>query len=558
MNSQIKLNEEVESTLDVSSPQGGFQGKDMFQSIQELVGSAMSQPETLYKHIQSFNDEYLKILQGTSEIKPDRKDRRFTDPFWMESPYYRVTLQTYLSATRSISDWIEETQEDKADKMRAEFLMTLLTEAASPSNSILNPTVLKRLYETQGGSFATGMLQMAEDSLYGGGMPSSVDKGAFKVGENLATTEGAVVYRSERFELIQYKPQTEKVLGTPVLNVPPQINKYYGLDLTPKNSLMSYMANNQVQGFTVSWRNPGAEHREWGFADYVLSAVEAIDVVREICGSDSVNIFSSCAGAMTAASAIAYLNATGGADKVSALTLAAYVLDAEKSQGLLGLFATKESSAMSKAGSAMKGYLDGEDMARIFSWLRPNDLVWSFFVNNYLCGNKPPAFDLLYWNSDTTRLPAQFHADLIDIFADNLLANGQVEVNGVMIDLGKVTQDAYVIAGATDHITPWKGVYHSSKVLGGKVHFVLSNSGHIQSIINPPGNPKAQLFSSDEFPDDPDAWYKGSSETRDSWWGNWVNWLGEHSTGLKPAPESLGSKKYGVIEAAPGSYVQEK
>ncbi len=548
------------SEAETSSAKEEIKHRDMMGSIQQLNDSVMQKPDVFYKHMQNFNEEYMKILQGTSEIKPERRDRRFKDPVWMENPYYKMVVQTYLSAVKGVEEWVDETQEDKTDAKRAHFLTSLVTEAASPSNSALNPQVLKRIYETQGSSLTTGFMQMAEDAMYGGGMPAQVDKTAFEVGKNLATTEGSVVYRSERFELIQYKPQTEDVHAIPVLTIPPQINKYYGLDLKPENSLMHYMANNQVQMFTISWKNPSAENRDWGFAEYILSAVEAIDVVREICGSDSVNLFASCAGAMTTAAAVAYLNDIGEGDKVNTLTMAAFVLDASKSDSLLGLFATPESVKASKAGSEMRGFLDGQEMGKIFAWMRPNDLVWSFFVNNYLCGQKPPAFDLLYWSSDSTRLPAKFHADIMDIFMDNVLADGKMLVNGRTIDLSKVVQDAYIVAGTTDHITPWEAVYGSTKLLSSDVRFVLANSGHIQSIINPPGNPKALYFKNKnkELPEDSAKWQETSTEHNESWWGDWMEWFGKRNTDMKKTPVKAGSKAHEVIEAAPGSYVLEK
>ncbi|SUD58493.1 poly(R)-hydroxyalkanoic acid synthase, class II [Ectopseudomonas oleovorans] len=432
-----------------------------------------------------------------------------------------------------------------------------MTEAMAPSNSMANPAAVKRFFETGGKSLLDGLSHLAKDMVHNGGMPSQVNMEAFEVGKNLATTEGAVVFRNDVLELIQYKPITESVHERPLLVVPPQINKFYVFDLSPDKSLARFLLRSQVQTFVVSWRNPTKAQREWGLSTYIAALKEAIDVICAITGSKDVNMLGACSGGLTTASLLGHYAALGE-PKVNALTLLVSVLDTQLDTQV-ALFADEKTLEAAKRRSYQAGVLEGSDMAKVFAWMRPNDLIWNYWVNNYLLGNEPPVFDILYWNNDTTRLPAALHGEFIDMFQTNPLTRpGALEVCGTPIDLKQVTCDFFVVAGTTDHITPWDSCYKSAHLFGGKCEFVLSNSGHIQSILNPPGNPKARYMTNSAMPLDPKAWQESSTKHADSWWLHWQTWLSERSGETKNAPRALGNKKFPAGEAAPGTYVHER
>jgi polyhydroxyalkanoate synthase len=370
-------------------------------------------------------------------------------------------------------------------------------------------------------------------------------------------TPGAVVYRGEVFELIQYAPQTEMVQKQPLLIVPPQINKFYATDLAPGRSFAEFAVRSGVQTFCISWRNPTAAQRDWNVETYLTACKEAISVAREITGAARVNAMAACAGGFTLATLLGHL-AAKGEDVIESATLLVTVLDTE-APTMLGQFASRTGVAATIEKSRRRGVLEGSEMARVFAWLRPNDLVWLFVANNWVMGNRPPAFDILYWNSDTTRLPAEFHADLLRMFMDNpLKAPRSFSALGTPIDMSKVKVPAYVVAGITDHITPWQACYQSKNILRGKIDFVLSSSGHIQSIVNPPTNPKAKYFLNSAMPDSAEDWIAGATERAGSWWDHWAGWYRDHGGGEVPAPQTLGSSVHPAGDPAPGRYVHQR
>jgi polyhydroxyalkanoate synthase len=389
------------------------------------------------------------------------------------------------------------------------------------------------------------------------GMPRQVDERKFQVGKNLAVTPGAVVFRGEAFELIQYLPKTPRVHHRPLVIVPPQINKYYATDLSPGRSFAEYAVSQGIQTFCISWRNPTAAQRDWNMETYLSACKQAIAVACEITGADKVNTMAACAGGFTLATLLGHL-AAKGEEKVASATLLVTVLDTA-APTMLGQFASRTGVAATIQKSRAKGVLEGSEMARVFAWLRPNDLVWLFVANNWVMGNRPPAFDILYWNSDTTRLPAEFHADLLRMFMDNPLKSaGKITALGTPIDMSKVTVPAYVVAGITDHITPWQACYQSRNILPGHIDFVLSSSGHIQSIVNPPTNPKAKYFLNSSMPADAESWLSGASEHAGSWWDHWSKWYAQHGAGEVPAPQALGSALHPAGDPAPGRYVHQR
>ena len=545
-----------ENTLGLN-PVIGIRGKDLLTSARMVLSQALKQPFHSAKHVAHFGLELKNVMLGQSALKPEDGDRRFADPAWSQNPLYRRYLQTYLAWRKELHDWIEHSSLSEQDASRGHFVINLMTEAMAPSNSMANPAAVKRFFETGGKSLLDGLSHLAKDMVHNGGMPSQVNMEAFEVGKNLATTEGAVVFRNDVLELIQYKPITESVHERPLLVVPPQINKFYVFDLSPDKSLARFLLRSQVQTFVVSWRNPTKAQREWGLSTYIEALKDAIDVICAITGSKDVNMLGACSGGLTTASLLGHYAALGQ-QKVNALTLLVSVLDTQLDTQV-ALFADEKTLEAAKRRSYQAGVLEGSDMAKVFAWMRPNDLIWNYWVNNYLLGNEPPVFDILYWNNDTTRLPAALHGEFIEMFQTNPLTRpGALEVCGTPIDLKQVTCDFFVVAGTTDHITPWDSCYKSAHLFGGKCEFVLSNSGHIQSILNPPGNPKARYMTNSEMPLDPKAWQESSTKHADSWWLHWQTWLAERSGETKNAPRALGNKKYPVGEAAPGTYVHER
>jgi polyhydroxyalkanoate synthase len=364
-----------------------------------------------------------------------------------------------------------------------------------------------------------------------------------------------VVFRNELLELIQYAPSTETVHEVPLVYVPPQINKFYVLDLAPGRSLTEYAVGQGVSWFTVSWRNPGPEHADWDLSTYAGALLEALDAVEEISGQPSANLLGLCAGGMTVAGLLGHLAATGRQGRVRSLTLLVNMLDTT-APTQLGALASRRSVAAAVARARRKGVHSGRDMARVFAWLRPNDLVWNYAVNNWLLGKEPPAFDVLAWNADTTELPAALYAQYLELYEDNLLATpGGLTILGSEVDLGKVDVDTYAMAGSTDHIVSWRAAYATTQVLGGHVEFVLSNAGHIQSMVNPVGGKKASYREGPESGPDPDRWLERSTEHRGSWWEHWAAWLAERSGDRRPAPRELGSAAHPPLGPAPGTYV---
>jgi polyhydroxyalkanoate synthase len=538
-------------------PLTGFSGADVFNVSRQVFEQAIKQPPLVLKHYTNFFLEMGRVMTGQSTVEPNAKDKRFTDELWKTNPFYRALLQTYLTWQQSLGAFINDADLGKKDAERARFILSLYVDAAAPTNTLLgNPAAMKKMYETGGASLVRGLTHMLEDLANNGGLPAQVDMKAFQVGKDLATSPGSVVFRNDVLELIQFQPTTPQVYRHPLLFVPPQVNKYYVMDLSSNKSLVGYLVANGLQVFTISWRNPTPEHREWGFDTYDRAILEAIDAVRAITGSPDTNILGACLGGMTLATLLGHLAARGD-QRIHAVTFLVTVLDSNI-ESTMGLFATKETIAAAREASRLRGVIDGQEMARAFAWLRPNDLIWNYWVNNYLIGNDPAAFDVLYWNNDTTRLPARLHGDLLGVLQTNAFAHpGTLTVLETPIDLSRVTNDAYIIAGTTDHITPWQGCYATTQLLGGKVKFILSNSGHIQAILNPPGNPKASYFVNERYPADPENWQARAQKRTGSWWEDWREWLGQRSGEQRAAPRELGNEQHQPGTPAPGTYVFE-
>ncbi|MFR0674160.1 class II poly(R)-hydroxyalkanoic acid synthase [Enterobacterales bacterium AW_CKDN230030176-1A_HGKHYDSX7] len=539
------------------NPLTGLPGKDLLASARALARHALRHPFHSAQHAYRLGERLKDVLAGTSTLAPERGDRRFVDPTWTHNPLYRRSVQAYLAWRDELHDWVEHSALPPDDIRRGHFLIHQLTEALAPTNSPANPAALKRLLETGGQSALAGLANLARDWLNNGGMPRQVDPEAFIVGRDVATSEGVVVYRNDVLELIQYRPLTDHVHERPLLIVPPQINRFYVFDLTPDKSLVRFSLSIAQQTFMVSWRNPTADQREWGLSTYVEALKDAIDALRDLTGSPDVNVLGACSGGITCA-ALAGHYAALGQPALHSLTLLVSVLDATLDSPL-ALFTNDRLLDEARQRSYQAGVLEGKDLARLFAWMRPNDLVWPYWVNNYLLGLAPAPFDILFWNNDTTRLPAAFHSDLIDLYRHNPLTRAHaLEVCGTAIDLAQVRADVYCLGATTDHITPWQACYRSARLFGGQVEFVLSNSGHVQSILNPPGNPKARFQAGPARVDDPHAWEGEATACADSWWLHWHPWLAERSGALRTVPAHWGDASHAPDLAAPGTYVHER
>ncbi|MDF0733954.1 class II poly(R)-hydroxyalkanoic acid synthase [Pseudomonas entomophila] len=543
------------TSMSVQNAITGLRGRDLVSTLRQVSRIGLRNPLHTAHHLLSLGGQLGRVLLGDTPHQPHPRDNRFSDPTWSQNPFYRRGLQAYLAWQKQTRQWIEESSLADDDRARAHFLFNLLTDALAPSNSLLNPLAIKELLNTGGQSLVRGLAHLVDDMRHNDGLPRQVDERAFEVGGNLATTPGAVVFRNELLELIQYKPMSEKQFARPLLVVPPQINKFYIFDLGPTNSFVQYMLKSGLQVFMVSWRNPDPRHREWGLSSYVQALEEALNACRSISGSRDPNLMGACAGGLTMAALQGHLQAKQQLNRVRSATYLVSLLDSQFDSPA-SLFADEQTIEAAKRRSHQRGVLDGGEVARIFAWMRPNDLIWNYWVNNYLLGKAPPAFDILYWNADNTRLPAALHGDLLDFFKLNPLTHPDgLQVCGTPIDLRQVTVDSFTVAGSNDHITPWDAVYRSALLLGGERRFVLSHSGHIQSIINPPGNPKAYYLENPRLSSDPRAWFHDATRSDGSWWPQWVEWIGQRSGSLKAPKAQLGNATYPPLSPAPGAYV---
>jgi polyhydroxyalkanoate synthase subunit PhaC len=548
------------SPASLPHPLIGVRGQDIFDLAQAVVRQMMLNPALIAEQYLSFVNELGKIAAGKSDLAPDPKDKRFADPAWKESGAYRALAQYYLAWSGALNRLVDEAKLEKRDAERARFVVSLFVDAMAPTNTLAgNPAALRKLAETGGQSLMRGLENFVNDLANNRGLPSQVDTRQFAVGKNVGTTPGAVVYRSPVMELIQYQPLGELVYERPLLISPPQINKFYVFDLAPDKSLVQLALKGNLRTFAISWKNPTSADSHFGLDTYVGALDEAVDVMREITGSHDVSVWGSCSGGITMAAYLAHLAARREA-KVRNAMVAVCVLDMAVAQSTtLGAFVTAETIAAAKEASRLAGFVDGQELARMFAWMRPNDLIWNYWVNNYLMGNAPPAYDVLYWNSDTTRLPAQLHGDFLDLVLTNPFASpGRLEVCGTRLDMRQVNVDTYVIAGITDHITPWQGCYNTARLFGERSTFVLANNGHIQSLLNPPGNPKAFFWSGEAREDRAEAWQAKATKHAGSWWPHWIEWIKARSGGMAATSSALGSSMHPPLGDAPGQYVMEK
>ena len=540
-----------------ANPFVGLTRRQIAAALARLSQRVLVEPGVVAAHGLDTARQLVEVAVGRSEVTPQHGDKRFVEEVWTNNRLYRRVMQAYLVQRNSLLKLVDDVDLDHKSRERARFALSLFTEAVAPTNTLLgNPTALAKAVQTRGQSLASGLRHFGHDLRYNGGMPTQVDTRPFKVGGNLAVTPGQVVHRGEVYELIQYSPSTERTYRRPLVTIPPQINKFYITDLAPGRSIIEYTVASGIPYFAMSWRNPTAAQRDWDLDTYVEACKEAVQIACEISGTKDANALGICAGGITLACLLGHLAATDEPLVHSATFMVAGLDMAQES--MVGMLASKAAIEAARTRSQKAGVLDGKDLSKVFAWLRPNDLVWNYWVNNYLLGQNPPAFDILYWNADTTRLPAALHSDFLDMFSSNdLTAPGGIKVLGTPVDLAAVTCDAYVVAGSTDHIIPWEGAYQATQLLGGTTEFVLSSSGHIQAIVNPPGNKKSSYLTR-PGPPPPEAsvWRETAIQNQGTWWDHWLLWLGKHSGQKRPARTELGNEEHPPLDPAPGRYVQ--
>ncbi|MDQ6618062.1 MAG: alpha/beta fold hydrolase [Actinomycetota bacterium] len=494
--------------------------------------------------------------QPPAELRPAARDRRFADPAWDRNPFYFASGQAYLAWARCMRELTSAgvTGGTAAEQEKTAFAVGLMVDALAPTNFLLsNPAALRKALKTRGGSVLKGQLNFLRDVVSNGGMPSQVDRSGFEVGRNMACTPGKVVFRNDLMELIQYEPQTKTVFSVPLLLSPPWINKYYIMDLAPKRSFVEWAVQHGHTVFAISYRNPDESMRNVALDDYLIQGPrEAIDVVRDITGAPQVNLVGLCLGGSLTVMLLAYLADTCD-DRVRSASLLNTLVDFSQ-PGPLGVFTDATTIERLERKMAKRGFLEESDMANTFNALRNNELIWNYVASNWLMGEKPPAFDILAWNGDSTRMPAAMHSFYLrSCYLKNELAEDKMVLAGVKLHLGDIPAETYIVAAVEDHIAPWRSSYATTKLLRGPARFVLTSSGHIAGIVNPPG-PKARHWVNDDVSGDADTWRGGATEHAGSWWEDWAVWI-KTRAGKRVRSPSMGNATYPVLGDAPGTYV---
>jgi polyhydroxyalkanoate synthase subunit PhaC len=530
----------------------GMLPMDMVRAIADLVD-----PAAVAKEMPWLATELTKIALGQSDIAPDQRDQRFADEAWRTVPYFRILGQSYRLFELWMNRMYESASGSWQDKARARFAADVISAALSPANYLgTNPAALREAAETGGLSLARGAQNMLKD-LARGGMPSMIERDQFTVGTDLAATAGAVVYRDEIFELLQYTPVTAKVRAIPLLMVPPQINRHYILDLSPGRSLVEFAVSQGIQVFMVVWRNPSSLRGEgrWGLDDYIAAAERAAAVTAAIARTGQVNLLGLCAGGITVSYVLAHLAAAGD-QSVSSATFVVTMLTGDK-PNVVGMLDTAESRTMLERAAAAKQIVPGTALRSLFAMLRPNDLVYNYLVSGWLMGRSPAPFDVLAWNDDATRTTARFALESSRLAMDGWDGPGPVLL-GVPTDFTKVTCDSYHVGGYTDHITAWRACYDTAHLVGGAgKEMTLIKSGHIQSVVYPADSTRYDRWYAPPTPTDPDEWLRTAAVEKGSWWRPWTQWLAARSGTERPPHKTLGNQHYKPLDPAPGTYVYE-
>ena len=527
---------------------------DMVNAIAELAD-----PATVAREMPWLAEEMTKIALGKSEISFGKRDKRFADDAWQTVPYFKLLGQSYRLFEMWMDKMYEHADGTWQDKARARFAADVITAAVAPTNYLgTNPEAMRKAFETGGLSLVHGAQNMVND-MAKGGMPSMVDRKQFTVGKDIGASPGAVVYRDEMFELLQYKPTTPKVRSIPVLMVPPEINRYYVMDLSPGRSLVEFAVSQGIQVFMVAWRNPNSQlgHGKWGLNEYLAALERANEVVKKITRSEKINLLGLCAGGITMAYVLAHLAAIGD-ESANSATFVVTMLTADK-PNVVGMLDTGQARTILEQAAANEDIVPGTALRSLFAMLRPNDLVFNYLVSGWLKGESPAPFDVLAWNDDATRTTAKFARDSSKLAMEGWDGNGPT-ILGVKTDFSKISCDSYHVGGYTDHITAWRACYDTAHLVGGSdtdKQMTLIRSGHIQSVVYPADNTRYDRWYGPPTATDPDEWLKTAAVENGSWWGPWTEWLIARSGPEKPARATLGNRQYPPIIDAPGKYVFE-
>lgn len=522
------------------------------------IVSALAQPGPASVAAGRLVRDWASIARGIDEHRPSPRDKRFTDPAWASNPIYRRLAQGYLALGGQLEGLVDEYERSGADwhdVERARFAVGALISALAPTNTLPgNPAALKRAFDTTGASLGRGLRNFLHDVRHNGGMPTQTDRSAFVVGETLAATPGHVIDRDEVAELIEYGAGTATVYERPILIIPPPIGRYYFLDLRPGRSFVEYAVSRGLRVFMVSWRNPAREQADWDIDTYARRIVRAIDTVKDVVGTDDVNTVGFCAGGILMSTVMSHLAAQGN-HSVHSASYGVTLLDFD-SRAPLGAFSAPRMLELARASSRREGVITARSMGAVFSWMRPDELIFNYVVNNWLMGDNPPIFDILAWNADGTNLPARLHGQFLDIFRLNTLVTGDLHVLDTPVDLGRIMVPVFVTGAVNDHLTPWIGCYRTTGLISGPSTFVLSNAGHIASLVNPPGNPKSSYWIGGKPGPDAAEWLETAEKRTGTWWEAWADWVLERSGDERPAPDAPGSADHPPVEPAPGSYVR--
>lgn len=551
----VTLGKQLRSTCaDLVGDPGPFDPLELRTAIADLL-----RPESLAAEVPPAVAELVKVWGGTSEVPVPSSDRRFADPAWRDNRFYRRLGQSYRVCEQVVSGLVDRTADGGWQRQeRARLLADIAIGALAPVNLLPgNPAAVKRAVETGGMSMVWGMRNFVRDIMTNGAMPTMVDTRPFTVGKDVACTPGSVVYREEMFELIQYAPTTATVHERPLLAIPPQINRHYIFDLAPGRSLAEYAVAGGVQTFTVVWRNPTKSQGRWGLDDYLGASLRAVDIVRAISGSDDVNVLGLCSGGLTNALLLGYLSARG-LNWVRSATQLVTMLDSREPNVVGALCTPRMLEIVGK--HADRGVVYDAGLLRHFAWLRANDLVYGYLVHDWVLGQDSPEFDILAWNSDSTRVPCAFLRDTLEVLVhDRVTRAGEVRVLDTPIDLSEVGVDTFHVAGERDHISRWRACFRGAQLFGGERELVLTDTGHIGTLVNPVGESRhhyrAEPLGSD---DSPESWRDRASERAGSWWPHWIDWLIARSGDERPAPEILGDADHPALVSTPGDYVRER
>ena len=516
-------------------------------------------PQSLVKPMAGLVGEGARILTGGSQLEPWKTDRRYGDVSWRGNPVFRSLAQGHLAVATAVDELLDGAGLDPAAEYRLRLVSSNLVAAAAPANfPLLNPAAMKAMIDTGGGSIVTGSRRFVEDMRSPPRLPARSEPSDFELGKDLAATRGSVVLRTPVMELIQYEPTTAQVRAEPLLIVPSLVNKYYLTDLSPGRSLVEYVVGAGYETFHLSWVNPSREHDKFDLDTYIEAIIEGLDAVQSISGAERAHALGVCAGGQLLTIALGHLAERGDQDRVASFMLTVAVLDHDEPSSPTGLL-NRETAEEAMTRIESKGLVDGREMAESLAWLRPIDSIWWAWVQRYLLAADIPKMDLFHWSEDTTNLSAGLVRDLLDLTLENqLTVPGALTVLGRPIDLGKVRVPAYLLAGLTDNLTPWRSCYRTAALLGSRSRFVLVTGGHLQAILRPPGGRQAGYRTASGTPRDPASWLERASEHSGSWWDHYLKWLDRRSTGTRKAPAQAGDVAHPLLEPAPGAYVKRR